>query len=237
MLDRILSVYNSKIKQIIIWLSGIIILTSTIVPQAHLDESFTGHYREHSKTSIVRSVPSLHISRVRKYGTLDSLFMFLPKDVEMRNKYPELKMGKPGPLNRVHDELFNVEVVGWVHAAKYEGGSHGDRDFHVILGNDSDLTVATFMNVEISGLPPESSKNYEPLRKARKDFLNIFSDYNFTNSFKPVNPPRKVKIRGSIFFDGAHNHSCGNCPGPSYAKPGTVWEIHPVYLIVKVNWV
>ena len=236
MADKILLIYNSKIKQIIIWLSGILILTSTIVPQVHLDESFNGHYREYSKTSIVRSVPSLHISRVRKYGTLDSLFMFLPKDVWMRDKYPILRMGnKDGPPNRVHEELFNVEVVGWVHAAKYEGSSDGDRDFHVILGNDSDLNVATFMNIEISGLPPENSNNYETLRNARKDFLDIFSDYNFNNTFKQVDLPRKVKIRGSIFFDGAHNHSCEKCPGPSYAKPGTVWEIHPIYSITLAH--
>ena len=46
-----------------------------------------------------------------------------------------------------------------------------------------------------------------------------------------VDPPASVVIQGSLFFDGEHGYGCGNCPGPSWAKPMTVWEIHPVYSI------
>ena len=234
MIRKIILSYNYRIKHLVSCLVGIIFISSTIIPQQHLDESFQGSYREKPKTSIVRSLSTGNISRVRKYDNLGELFMFLPKDVEMRNKYPDLRINGGDPEKRKTEELFNAEVECWVVAVKYEGGE-GDRDFHVIVGDSPDTALATYLNVEVSGLPPNSSKNYQPLREARKQFLELFSDYNFTNAFKYINPPRKVKIKGSLFFDGQHNHSCRTCPGPAYAKPGTVWEIHPIYSIIRVN--
>jgi hypothetical protein len=46
-----------------------------------------------------------------------------------------------------------------------------------------------------------------------------------------ISPPARVLIQGSLYFDGDHAAGCGSCPGPAYAKPTTVWEIHPVYNI------
>ena len=225
---------SSRIKQLYRLLLGIIFISSTIIPQAHLDESFQGSYREKPKTSIVRSLSTGNISRVRKYDNLSELFIFLPKDVEMRNKYSDLRINGGDPEKRKKEELFNAEIECWVIAVKYEGGE-GDRDFHVIVGDNPDTALAIYLNVEVSSLPPNSSKNYQPLREARKQFLELFSDYNFTTRFQYIDPPRKVKIKGSLFFDGQHNHSCRTCPGPAYAKPGTVWEIHPIYSIITVN--
>ena len=236
MLNKSLKQYFSCPLQFAVSLLAIIFFTSTAFPQAHLDESFQGSYRKKAKISIVRSLSTGHISRVHKFDNLGDLLIFLPKDIEMRKKYPDLKMHVHNfPEKRKTEELFNVQVTAYVIAAKYEGGSTGDRDFHVIIGNNPDTAVATFMNVEISGLPDSSSKNYKPLRKARKEFLNLFSNLHFTTSFKYIDPPMKVTIKGSLFFDGDHNHSCRTCPGPAYAKPGTVWEIHPVYSIVKAE--
>jgi hypothetical protein len=228
-------VYNSGASRITLLSFVIIIfLTSTILPQQHLDEEFGGVYRKQAKTSIVRSISTDKISRVKKFASLDKLLIYLPRDVVMRDKYSDLKIHATGPEKRKNEELHNVEVDCWVHAVKYEGGS-GDRDFHIIVGSLPDTADAIYMNVEVSGLPDSDSHNYEPLRDARKQFLDLFSDYNFTTSFTKINPPLKVEIKGSLFFDGDHNHSCGTCPGPSYAKPGTVWEIHPVYSIVKLS--
>ena len=228
-------IFNLNRKQFIYLLLGILLIFSQVFfAQDHLDEAFQGTYRKEAKTSVVRSLSSGHVSRVHKLDNLDDLLIFLPKDVEIRKKYPDLKMHGGNPEKRKHEELFNVEVNCWIHAVKYEGGS-GDKDFHIIIGDNPDTAIAAFMNVEVSGLPDSASKNFKLLRDARKQFLNLFSDYNFTNKFKQIDPPRKVKIRGSLLFDGDHNHSCGTCPGPSFAKPGTVWEIHPVYSIAKVE--
>jgi len=225
---------NPQLKQFLKLFLSIIFFTSIVYPQTHLDDEFQGSYRKRAKTSIVRSLTTGNISRVHKYDNLRDLFLFLPKDVEMRDKYPDLKINGGDPEKRKNEELFNVEVTCWVIAAKYEGGE-GDRDFHVIVGDSPDTALAIYLNVEVSGLPENSSKNYQPLREARKQFLEIFSDYNFTTGFSYIDPPRKVKIKGSLFFDGQHNHSCRTCPGPAYAKPGTVWEIHPIYSIISAE--
>ncbi len=47
-----------------------------------------------------------------------------------------------------------------------------------------------------------------------------------------ITDARRVRVRGSLYFDGDHEAGClQGCPGPSYAKPTSVWEIHPVYSI------
>ena len=149
MLNKSLKQYFSCPLQFAVSLLAIIFFTSTAFPQAHLDESFQGSYRKKAKISIVRSLSTGHISRVHKFDNLGDLLIFLPKDIEMRKKYPDLKMNFNGaPDNRKTEELFNVEVTAWVIAAKYESGT-ADRDFHVIIGNNPDTSVATFMNVEI----------------------------------------------------------------------------------------
>ena len=235
MIKKIAMVFNSEVRSMLKWSLGIILILSPVIfPQAHLDDEFAGSYRKRAKTSIVRSLSTDHISRVKKFDNLDKLLIYLPRDEFVRDKYPDLKIHSGDPQRRKIEELHNVEVTCWVHAVKYEGGN-GDRDFHIIVGDLPDTADATFMNVEVSGLPPATSHNYQPLKEVRKEFLDLFEDYNFTTSFKRIDPPRKVKIKGSLFFDGGHNHSCGTCPGPSYAKPGTVWEIHPIYSIIGVN--
>ena len=218
-----------RLLLVVVW-----VLTATILfAQNHLDETFQGHYRKKPKTSIVRNKTTNMISSPLTYPTLGDLLGSLLPDVSMRKKYPDLKMHAGDPEKRKSEELHNVEIDCWIHAVKYEGGA-GDRDFHVIIGDDSDVSTATFMNVEISGLPV-SGKNRTPLRDARKQFLDLFTDSTFSTSFTQINPARKVHFTGSLLFDGDHNHSCGTCPGPVYAKPGTVWEIHPVYSVVSIQ--
>jgi hypothetical protein len=213
-----------------LWLFAFI--PGTLLAQTHLDESFKGSYRKKPKTSIVRNKTTKEISTPLSYSTLGDLLGSLTPDVKMRKKYPDLKIHAGDPEKRKSEELFNVEVNCWIHAVKYEGGN-GDRDFHVIVGDDPDVEVATFLNVEVTGLP-KSGINRKPLKDARKQFLDLFPDKNFSTSFTQIDPPLKVKITGSLFFAGEHNHSCEKCPGPSYAKPGTVWEIHPIYFVIPI---
>ena len=218
-------------RLMVFWLS--LLTTFTLLAQDHLDEKFQGSYRSRPKTSIVRNKTTKGISLPRKFAGLTDLLESLPLDVTMRKKYPDLKINGGDPEKRKLEELYNVEVDCWIHAVKYEGGI-GDRDFHVIVGNDPDVDVATFMNVEVSGLPV-GGKNLTPLKAARKQFLDLFPDKNFSTTFQRIEPPLKVRIAGSLLFDGQHNHSCEKCPGPGYAKPGTVWEIHPVYSVVSIQ--
>ena len=232
MYNRIMMIFDYKIKKLMILCIGIIILSSTIIPQEHLDEKFEGTYRKTSKTSIVRNKTTLKISSPHIFANVGELLDFTLPDVDMKEKYSDLKV-KTTNKRRKTEELYNVEVVCWIHGVKYEGGTDGDRDFHIIIGDDEDINEAKpFMNAEISGLP-SSGKNLQPLHDVRKQFLDMFSSYNFNTEFEHIDPPVKVRLRGSLFFDGAHGHSCASCPGPSWAKPKTVWEIHPIYSVIQ----
>ena len=187
MINKYMTPLSSKaIINLSLWFT--LFLAPAIFPQQHLEDEFSGSYRKSVKTSIVRSKSTNHISRTRKFNDLGDLILFLPNDIAMRKKYNDLKIQPEGPENRKTEELFNVQVDCWVYAVKYEGGA-GDKDFHIIMGDSPDSSSATYMNVEVSALPVSESINYEPLRTARKQFLALFSGYNFNGSFSRINPP------------------------------------------------
>ncbi len=202
-----------------------------------LDLAFRGHYRNVPKTSVARENSGGAILDPVHYADLADLVASLPSDSTMRQKYPALDQKQSGfPQTREPEEMKNVEVDCWIVAVKFEDGrgkKKGDDDFHVILSNAADPQAATFMSSEISGLPT-SGKDLDTLREARKDFLQIISGTSFRGGFARVKPPRKVEIRGSLFFDGDHEAGCTACPGPSWAKPQTVWEIHPIYSMKEI---
>ncbi len=203
----------------------------------YLDLTFKGHYRNRPKTSIARGNNHGAILDPVHYADLADLVATLPADSAMRQKYPAMNQKKSGfPQKREPEELKNVEVDCWIVAVKFEdgrGNKKGDDDFHVILSNAADPHAATFMSSEISGLPP-SGADLDTLKEARKDFLQIISGTSFRGGFVRVKPPKKVEIRGSLFFDGDHEAGCAACPGPSWAKPQTAWEIHPIYSMKEI---
>ena len=203
-----------------------------------LDLNFKGHYRDKPKTSIGRRLATGEISTPTHYTNLGDLIDILPNDAAMRHKYPDLNKKQSGfPEKRETEELRNVEVDCWIHAVKFEdgrGSNPGDNDFHVIIGNSPDTSHATYMTAEVSGLPA-SGKNLPVLKNARKIFLQIFRGMTITTSFKRISPAKKANLSGSLFFDGDHKAGCGACPGPGWAKPETVWEIHPIYSVVEIQ--
>lgn len=192
---------------------------------------FHGHYRSGPKTTIVRDSHAHQILPAKTYSDLEILLSKLAPDEEMFNRHPLLKSSSHYPRLREVEEQINVEVVGWIHAVKFEGGPKGDRDFHVLLGSTPDLNTAEFMTIEVSGLPP-SGPDRKTLKLARQNLLDLFPHQAFNDRFARIKPAKKVRIRGSLFFDG--DHLKGNRPGPTYAKPSTLWEIHPVYFIEAV---
>jgi len=114
-------------------------------------------------------------------------------------------------------------------AIKLESGKHGDNDFHVILGTSAS-SGAKFLNVEVSGVP--SSGDPTAFREARRQLLKVIGNQSLHSSFTRFSKPLKVKVTGSLYFDA--DHVAGQV-GPAYAKPKTVWEIHPVTSIEKVS--
>jgi hypothetical protein len=193
---------------------------------------FEGEYRTYSKTSIVRNTHDA-VKAAKGYSSVQALLDSLPQDSVIRKAYKN-QGGMPDD-RRVAQELKNVAVTCWIHAVKFEGGENGDNDFHVVVGTSADTNDHGFINVEISGLPPADDIDFVQLKAVRAKFLNLLSGVAITGEFARINPPRKVRLKGSLFFDMQHGAGCKACPGPAWAKPQTVWELHPVYSITPVN--
>jgi hypothetical protein len=188
---------------------------------------FAGKYRVEAKTSIVRE--NGQIKKPKSHASLESLLQSLKHEEEMRAYYPTLA-DKKSTLARKNEENENVEVVAWIWAIKFDGGKGGSYDFQVIAGTSDNGNKARFFNIKVSGLPEKGSMDYDTLRTVRKKFMELFSDIGTGETkFVQVEPARKVKITGSLFCDAASEAGCEKCPGPSWAKPKTVWEIRPVY--------
>ena len=204
---------------------------SATVDQTVVNQRFAGTYRGTVKTALARPAP------VREYPDLASLLQSLPNDASMRNKYPALRKGvKKWPPQREPEELLNVRVKScWICAVKYEHGAKGDNDFHLILSNSPTKPFSTVMNMEVAGLPKNSSSDSAKLKDVRQTFLSFFPATPPSGSFTRVQPPIHVAVEGSLYFDGDHNAGGQNEPGPSWAKPKTVWEVHPISKVTRLN--
>jgi hypothetical protein len=137
----------------------------------------------------------------------------------MRTKYDDL------PDGRVPEEEHNVTLKAFVVAVK---PCEGDHDYHVIL---KDLTHNQFVNAEVSGLPPDapSDTNFKTPREEIETVLANGGASNTCGRYNKPPHPIPVTVTGSVYFDADHRAGCANgCPGPAYAKPSTVWEIHPI---------
>jgi hypothetical protein len=67
-------------------------------------------------------------------------------------------------------------------------------------------------------------------------FLTFFKTTPPSGSFVHITPaPIHVSIVGSLYFDGDHSAGGKSDPGPAWAKPQSVWEIHPIYKITPLN--
>src|SRR5690349_3004902 len=172
---------------------------------------FAGVYREGAKTSYLAGTP-------KSFESVSALRDWLPSDDDMRDGDPAFTK----TTARVDLERHNVKVKAWIYAAKFED----DNDFHVIIGTQPPGSAGTkYFNVEISGLPKKANAATAQLRKARKQFLTLFSEALPTKSTFMEYEPLAVIIEGSLYYDKAHGPEVG---GPSWAKPNTAWEIHPV---------
>jgi hypothetical protein len=129
--------------------------------------------------------------------------------------------------DRVAEERRNVRVRAFLYAASLEN----DRDYHLIIGREPS-EAATYMTVEISGLPPRGSPHFTRLEQARAAYFDFFGDGLPGTSYDFYDPPIPVEVEGSLFFD--FSHAEGSRPGPSKLRPKmpVVWEIHPVSKIV-----
>jgi hypothetical protein len=131
--------------------------------------------------------------------------------------------------NRVDEEKRNVRVKAWIYAASIED----DNDYHLILGRDpSGGGDPVYMTMELSGLPPANMKSHAALKTARDAFKKFFAKF-FKNdlpgtSYDFYDPPIRVDVEGSLFWDVSH--ASGGRPGPQSLRADmpVIWEVHPI---------
>ena len=197
------------------------------------DDNFEGHYRLGPKTSPARSA-SGKLLPTKRVASIEALLASVPDYAAMKQKHPKLIVSatasaakkKAATNQRLPEERRNVAVTCWLFDAKRED----DNDYHVIVGSRPQANKAAFLNVEVSGLPT-GGNNLKLLQSARKLFETLVGKKLTKSKYTPFSPPLKVRVSGSLFFDG--DHLPGKI-GPGTHKPKTVWEIHPVLSIKRV---
>ncbi len=176
--------------------------------------TFAGTARKAAKISIAKPQPETE--------DLASLIAWCRQhETDMRHHDPPISTAADSA--RIPEEVRNVSVEGWIHFAKKED----DNDYHVIVGTSENLADAQTMNVEISGLPPRSSRSFHKLNQARQDFEAMFNSAlsQMNRSGYAHLTPTHVQITGSLFYD--IDHAAG-VVGPTGHRAKSAWEIHPV---------
>lgn len=214
--------------------------------------TFQGVYRSDPKTHFAKSSNGARVA-TEAFNDLTSLKATLMPDKTMWAKYPKIAHPNDFANARVAEELRNVSVIAYIHAVALENGiaergtqsaetmawgipdgyMHRDLDFHVMLGTSPRHGEGTFLAAEVSGLPRDGI-DMDDFKRARQQIVDILlnvakkPESSFHAKFAAINPPIKVKVTGSLLFDG--DHAAGQFE-PNYAKPSTAWEIHPVMSI------
>jgi hypothetical protein len=177
-------------------------------------DSFKGSARKAAKITISGA-------STETFDDLKTLIDSLVSESAMKSHRPKITTGPKS--GRVSEEERNVRVKAWLYAASREN----DNDFHLILGRDPSKKKV-FMTMEVSGLPPSSSKHRAKIEKARKVYMKRFAAVLPGSGYDFYKPPIPVEIGGSLFFD--IGHVSGGRPGPDDLRDDipTVWEVHPV---------
>jgi hypothetical protein len=186
-------------------------------------EIFKGKFRPEAKTSYARI-------RKEKTTDIDTLLNALPTDAQMTQQHHELVAKDSNHQNhvpRIAEEKRSVTVNAWL----YWVSRQSDDDYHLILGDTSELSSKTlFMNAEISGLPPDKPTR-QPFVRLRDDLRKMLA--TTPNKNGAFIHPVTVRITGSLLWDGEHRNPHNVGPKkPVNLRPKKAWEIHPIRVFV-----
>jgi hypothetical protein len=189
-------------------------------------KTFTGISRRQAKTSYYEG------SNHREFRTFSEFHSWLNEHRRDQNHMEGLHLPHTATSERVDEEEYNVTVTAYLYAAAKEA----DNDYHLVIGGGSRSTDQGKVNVEISGLRPRGMGGQE-LRDPREQFEQYCNDkWGRTpgRTYRFVDPPERVTISGSIFFDV--DHGPGDV-GPTDLRHDfdTSWEIHPIRDFVEVG--
>ena len=180
---------------------------------------FAGKFRPEAKTSYATR-------KTEKLTQVDTLMRSLTTDMQMTQLHPALVTKDKNHQNhepRIDLETRNVTVKAWL----YWVGHQADNDFHLVLGNTSELTSTTvFMNSEVSGLPP-ARPTQRPFMDLRRKLRQLIT--NNANKKGAFVTPVPMQITGSLLWDGEHRNPHNVGPKkPVDIRPTKAWEIHPI---------
>jgi hypothetical protein len=174
-----------------------------------------------------RRIAKLSVADVKfeKFADVGALIATLPTHAAMQKK----KIPTDAKSNRVDEEKRNVRLEAFIYAASVED----DNDYHLILGRDPDAGGSpVYMTMELAGLPPANMKSHAALKSTReafkKFFAKVFNGDLPGKSYDFYDPPIRVQVEGSLFWDASH--AKGSRPGPQSLRPNmpVVWEVHPI---------
>lgn len=193
--------------------SAVEVLAAPAVMKAKGDH-FAGKDRKAAKLSVSNA-------RGKRFDDLKDLIQTLPAEQAMKDQH----ISKDPKSRRVADEDRNVRLTTWLYAQSREN----DNDFHLILGRSPQSKEEMYMTMEVSGLPPKSAASFAKLKRVRDTFMKFFADNLPGTGYDFFDPPIKVEIGGSLFFDVTHAGGGGR-PGPKDLRPHmpVIWEVHPV---------
>jgi hypothetical protein len=189
--------------------------------------TFFGSAREVAKTT-VPSVP------LETFGTVAAL------RADIAKKSDDIVMLDAGISTncdevRTPSEQRMVSVIGYLYAMKKEA----DNDYHLILGTKTCKKPDCFMTAEVSGIP-RLTANRQELASSRQHFETQIQQYvddgngATDGGYFRFDPPIRVQVQGPLFYDADHKIKTSpraGTVGPTYARPSTSWEIHPVVSI------
>ena len=180
---------------------------------------FDGAFRPEAKTSYATT-------KTEKLTQVDTLMRSLPADTQMTQMHFELVRKDKNHQNhepRIDLETRNVTVKAWL----YWVGHQTDNDFHLVVGNTSELTSTTvFINSEVSGLPP-TRPTQPPFMDLRRKLRQLIA--NNANKNGAFVRPVAIQITGSLLWDGEHRNPNNVGPKkPVDIRPTKAWEIHPI---------
>jgi hypothetical protein len=186
---------------------------------AAASEFFNGKFRPEAKTSYSTAL-------TEPVTDIASLLNNLPTDAQMTNEHHELvtKDKNQNHQPRIDREGHNVTVKAWL----YWVGRQADNDYHMIIGDTSQLTSQTvFMNTEISGLP-QGGSSQQPFVALRSTLRSTLATQRNKNGAFVT--PLPVSITGSLLWDGEHRNPNNAGPKkPVDIRPKKAWEIHPIH--------
>ena len=193
-----------------------------VVAEGPESDFFEGSFRAEAKTSFATAAG--------QNADIGSLISGLPSDKQMAKVYPQLlPHGSTGNHEgRVALERRNVRVNAWIYWVQREG----DNDFHVVLGDTSELSSGTtFMNAEICGLP-SAHPDRAPFVALRQRIEQLLTNHENRNGL--LKAPVAVTIKGSLLWDGEHRYP--STVGPKgLPKLRQAWEIHPIHDLAVRN--